>query len=267
MTKKSSFILGFYFALLIWWIGILISDITDLKVNYMFGVSFGILPLVGGYLGIMTSKSWGLLRSYFGRAIFFVSLGLITWGVGELIWSYYNLFLGVEVPYPSLADVGFVLSWPLWSVGMIYLSKATGAKYSVKRSYGKLLSFVIPAVSLWLTYYLVVVLANNGSLDISGGPLATFFVFAYPVGDVVILSLSLLSYGLSFGYLGGKYNIPIILLLLSFVVNYVGDVAFSYTTTAQTYFNGNWVDMVFTTAFFLMSFSINMMVPPKDRNS
>ncbi len=262
VSRKSYLLLGYFFCLLIWWVSLQLSGFTDTLTNYFFGLSFGLIPLIGGILGIHTSTKWGSYTSYFGRAVLFISLGLISWGLGNCLWAYFNLVLHVEVPFPSLADLLFVVSWPLWLVGMLNLSKATGAKYSLKRAYGKVFLLIIPALAFLVTYY-VVKFASGGGLDISGGPLATFFVFAYPVGDVVILSMSLLVYGLSFGYLGGRYNLFISILLISFIVNYFGDMGFSYTTTTNSYFNGNWVDLTFALAFFMMGFAVNSLQPER----
>ncbi len=256
-TKRSYFILGYFFVLVLWWVTIILSKSVGTQVNYMYGLSFSLLPLIGGVLGLCTSNEWGFLKSLFGKSIFFISLGLITWSLGGVIWSYYNLVLNIEVPYPSIADLAYVISWPLWSIGVFFLSKATGAKFGFKNAFGKLTVLISILVSLSLTYFLIVQLANKGQWDFSGGFSQILFSFAYPLGDIVILALALVIYGLSFKYLGGKYRLPISLLLFGFILNYISDMAFSYTTAAETFYTGSWVDLLFTITFFVLSFSLN----------
>src|ERR1044071_9378925 len=41
-----------------------------------------------------------------------MSLSTGLWGAGEAVWSIYEVGLGVEVPYPSLADFGFLAAVP-----------------------------------------------------------------------------------------------------------------------------------------------------------
>jgi len=41
--------------------------------------------------------SWGLL----GAAV-------LSWGLGQFVWTWYETILGNEVPFPSLADVGYL---------------------------------------------------------------------------------------------------------------------------------------------------------------
>jgi diguanylate cyclase len=36
----------------------------------------------------------------------------LSWAIGEWLWSYYDLIKGVQVPFPSLADAGFLAAIP-----------------------------------------------------------------------------------------------------------------------------------------------------------
>ena len=256
VTKSSAFIGLFYLCLVVWWVTIFLSGAKDDPTNKAFAFAYGLLPLLGGAVGFLNSKKWGLFKSAMGKALFFLSLGLITWGFGEMIWSYYNFVLRIEVPYPSWADASFIVSWPLWSIGVVFLSLATGARFGLKTMNGRLQLIVIPIIALAASYYLLVVVARGNSFEISGGPLKIFFDLAYPIWDVVILTLALLVYGLSFKYLGGVFQWPVVILLLGFVINYFADFGFSYTTTVNTFYNGSWVDLLFASAMFLLSFGV-----------
>lgn len=260
-SKVSFFLTICYTVLVVWWVFNFFSREYNTINTYLYGLAYSLLPFIGGLLGLRTSSYWGGFKSYVGSAVFYISLGLITWSIGGVIFAYYNLVLGVEVPYPSLADFAYIISWPLWAFGMFYLSRATGARYGIGHWYGKLIAIIVPIASLFLTYYLVVYLANGGSFDLSAGGGQLFFSLAYPFGDVVILTLTLVIFGLSLGYLGGKFTFAIVTLLLSFVFNYISDMSFSYTTALGTFYTGNWVDLLFTTTMFLMSLGVNLLTP------
>ena len=259
ITKASACICVFYIVLLVWWLTIQFSKITSTDFNLAFAFAYGLIPLFGGFVGFHQARKWGLFKSTMGKALFFLSVGLLTWGLGEMIWSYYNLVLRVEVPYPSWADASFIVSWPLWAVGVYYLSFATGARFGLRSAMGRLQLIAIPLVAAVASYYLLVIVARQGSFEIAGGLLKIFFDIAYPLLDVLILTLALLIYGLSFKYLGGRYKWPVLIVLLGFVVNYFADFGFSYTTTVRTFYNGNWVDLLFTSAMFLLSFGISSL--------
>ena len=224
----------------------------------LYQFAFGLIPLVGGVLGLLKSKKWGGVKSYVGRALLFISIGAVCWGVGQMFWSlYYNIFTSVEVPYPSLADVGYSLSFPFLALGLISLSKATGARFSLKHPAGKELALCITVVGIIAAYYLLIVVARGGVIDFTEGGLKLFFDLAYPMGDLVIFLSSALIYGLSFKYLGGRFKIAILSILLGQLVLFFGDFAFSYTTTVGSYYNGHWVDMVLPTAWMLIVFGVN----------
>lgn len=223
--------------------------------NYFYSFSFSLIPLVGGLVGIAVSKPWGMLQSSMGRALFYIAAGLFTWGAGSMIWSFYNFFLKVSAPYPSMADVGFILSVPLWIVGIISLSHATGARFGLKKMKGKLFLLTVFVSVAVISYYLLVIVARGGVLTESfDNYLKLFFDLGYPLGDVIILALALGIYGLSFNYFGGQYKRAIYALLLGFAAMYFADFVFSYTTTVETFYNGNLGDLLFTVALFLITF-------------
>lgn len=244
------------FLMLIFWIGINVSDIENLPINKFWGIGINFIPLFGGIFGLYTAEHWGGLKSAVGKAMVYLSLGLLSWSLGNWIWSYYNFFLNSEIPYPSLADVGYVCAVPLWMIGSIYLSKATGIKYGLKNKMGQIYLFVLPILTFIISYYLLITVARGGSITSGGGLLKVFFDFAYPVGDVIIVTIALLVYGLSLKYLGGRFKWPAIITLLGFIVMFLADFSFSYTTTIGTYFNGSYPDLLFASALFVISFGI-----------
>jgi hypothetical protein len=256
-TKSSIFLTGFYICLLGWWLLIQYYQVKNQPINLVFAFSYGLIPLFGGILGILQSKTWGFLKSELGKAIFFFSLGLISWGIGECIWSYYTIILHDTVPYPSWSDAGFIASIPLWAIGIFYLSHTTGARYSLRKISGQVYLFILPLIISAISYFLLVTIARQGILTSDGGGLKVFFDLAYPIGDIIILTIALLVYGLSLKYLGGQFKWPVIITLCGFIFEYFADFGFSYTTTVNTFYNGSWVDLLFTTAMFVLSFGIN----------
>lgn len=255
----STKILGLSLVVAIIWWFLLASEAT--LSNYLFTLFEGLIPLWGGLYGLYLGKKWGFLKSAVGRAVTFLSLGLISWATGTMIFvGYYNLIANVEIPYPSVADAAYIISWPLWSIGMINLSRATGAQYALRNKLGKLVLIVIPIIAIFLSYYLLIAVARAGSIDFSdSGLLKIFFDLAYPIGDIIILTLAVLIYGLSLKYFGGRYRFGIYILLLGFVLNYFADFTFSYTTTVETFYPGGAADLLFTLAMIALSYGVNSL--------
>jgi hypothetical protein len=221
-----------------------------------------LVPFLGSLYGLKNAHAWGGMKSAVGKSVVFLSLGTLTWSLGMLAWNYYIFLAQVEVPYPSLADAFFILSWPLWTLGVIYLSRATGVKFALRAAKGKAILFFVPLLAIAASYYLLVVVARGGVLDLSGSSgWKLFFDLFYPIGTAVILALALTFFSLSADFLGGLYKKPITILILGFIVNYLSDFTFSLTTTNETYFNGHFVDILFLTAMYFLSLSISIMSP------
>lgn len=259
LNPKNSFLLGYVFVMFIFWTGLQVSHIKNLPINLVWGIGINFIPTLGGIFGITTARHWGGFKSVVGKAILYLALGLLTWSAGNWIWSYYNFFQAVNVPYPSLADVGYIGALPLWMIGTFNLAKATGVKYGLKRRLGQIYLIFFPIISVLISYYLLVVIARGGSITSGGGILKVFFDFAYPVGDVCIITIAFLIYGLSLKYLGGKYKIPVLITLFGFVLMFFSDFSFSYSTTLNIYYNGGPFDIIFVFALFLMGFGITSM--------
>jgi hypothetical protein len=262
LSNTSSKILTyFYIALVIWWITIFTRGITDTTENYLYSFIYGLIPLLWGVAGLRTGLLWGGFKSMTGKSLMFLSLGMLAWAVGNIIWAYYNLIVRIPVPYPSLADFIFIISFPLWASGMFCLAIVTGAFFALRRSKGKLVLFFIPLVVIFASYYLLFVVARGGVLDPNGGVLKLFLDVAFPAWDVIILTMAMLIYGLSYNFLGGKFKWPIIILLLGFGMSYITDFSFSYTTTLDTFFVGSWVDLLFATSQFLIALGVTLINP------
>ena len=229
-----------------------------------FLIGMTILPIVGGYLGIRMANEWGGLKSAVGRGITFLSLGTISWGLGMVVWNYYLFIKNVEVPYPSLADLFFVLIWVLWTYGMFQIGHASGVKFGFKSSKKKMLAIIIPPAVILVSYFLLLVVPKGG-IELSGNFVQVLLGFLYPVGDMAILTTAIVVFILSYKILGGKYKNQILLLLTCFVLNYIADFIFVLTTSGESpsYFNGHFVDLMYTTIMFLVSFSVLRMDPKR----
>lgn len=255
--NSRTFILVYFILMMLFWLGLQVAGVKDLTINLFYSFALNTLAFLGGVCGLMVSRKWGGMRSAVGKGILFMALGLISWGgIGGYIWSYYNFVLSQEIPYPSFSDVGFIAAVPLWAIGMFYLAKATGVKYGLRNSLGKVYLLLFPILSFIASYYFLVTVARDGVVSDGGGFTKVFFDFAYPLGDVVIITIALLIYGLTLKLLGGIYKWPVRIILLGFVTMFFADAAFSYSTTVETYYNGNYADLLFTVALFLMSFGI-----------
>ena len=172
-----------------------------------------------------------------------LSAASASWAVGEGIWCWYELGLNIEVPFPSLADLFFLLAVPLMAGGVLLLAADFGA---VSRSVRALLDGAIIAGSLlfvsWATA-LGTVWNSSGE-----GPFARVVGLAYPLGDVITATVALTSLTRVRG--SGRRQLG---LLAGGVLSLaVADSMFAYLTQNGTYGNGNWMDTGWVAGFLLI---------------
>ncbi|HEY4506498.1 MAG TPA: hypothetical protein VJJ24_03570 [Candidatus Paceibacterota bacterium] len=260
MTKVISLI--YIVTAVLWVILTVATNHSEHVLGLYMQILLFLVPFLGAVVGLKNASLWGGFKSAVGKAIIFLSLGTLTWSIGMLIWNYFIFIAGVEVPYPSWADAAFILSWPLWTLGVVYLSKATGVRFALQRLKGKAMLFIVPIITVIASYYLLIVVGRGGVIELEGiSGLQLSFDLFYPIGSAVILAMALTFFSLSLDFLGGKYKAPIIMLIAGFLINYLSDFIFSYTTTNETYFNGHFVDFLFLTAMYFLAMSLSKMSP------
>lgn len=258
---NTKILLLIYVFVMLWWFSIFSRGIHGTTENYSFSLLYSVMPLGWGIIGFMNARRWGGFASSIGRGVLFISGGLFAWGIGNLIFGYYNLVLRIPVPYPSLADAGFILIYPLSAIGVLSFFRATGASFALKHMSGKFLLFIIPILFIFLSYYLLVTVARGNSVTSGGGLLKVFLDIAYPIGDVIVITFAFILYSLSFKYLGGTFRKPIIFIIIGFISTYIADFLFSYTTTVGTYFVGKWVDIFYPAAFLFIGLGLSLLSP------
>jgi len=61
------------------------------------------------------------------RGWVYLALACSVWGVGQTIWTVYEVWLGRETPFPSIADIGFLGFVPAAMVAMWLIPSRSGA--------------------------------------------------------------------------------------------------------------------------------------------
>jgi hypothetical protein len=248
------------FALLTaWWLGVAGSNTTGESghAELLWGASYQAVAIWGGLFGLFAAGTWGGRRSVMGRAILAFAIGLLLQTFGQTVFSFYNLVSQVEIPYPSLADLGFFGSIPLYVYGTLMLAKASGVNVSLKTFSSKIQAIVIPLVLLGFSYSLFL---RGYEFDWSS-PLRVFLDFGYPLGQAFYVSLALLAYLLTKKTLGGIMKNKVLFILIALVVQYVADYNFLTQAYAGTWQNGGYGDLIYLTAYLFMAIGLIQLKP------
>jgi hypothetical protein len=265
MSKKIKLLLvtSVSITMLVSWLFIYVSGSQGELSNNLWQVGMAISAFIFGLLGLITAKQWGWFKSNVGRAVFFISLGLLFWSIGQAYWTYF-LFADPsdEVPQSYAMDIILFSVIPIWTYGVISLSKATGAKYGLKAAGSKLIAVFLVAFLSIFSYITLVMIARDGVLfSEDKSTWQSLFDLVFPIGDAVLLSLSVLIFVYSWHYLGGRFKKSILLILTSFVALFLADFGFSFTDGNGTYYNGNIVDLMFIVMVALMGLGLAHLDP------
>lgn len=85
-----------------------------------------LLAAVAAILCFNTARSRGYLSTPY-IVWMLITLGMFLWFVGELAWGIYEVILNVELPYPSLADVAYLVAYlPIYIGVCLNLSRMKG---------------------------------------------------------------------------------------------------------------------------------------------
>lgn len=251
MAKKLAVVS--FIILSLWWVTIsIIFKNNHIYANLIWGASYQLMAIMGVVFGLVISKSWGGFKSIMGKTIIFFSLGLLLQVFGQSVFSFYNLILGVEVPYPSLADIGYFFSIPVYVYATILLAKASGAGISLKSISKKIQVVIIPAILLSISY---VIFLKGYEFDWSS-PLRIFLDFGYPLGQASYISIAFLTFILSKEFLGGLMRPKVLIVLFALVIQYTADYNFLFQAYNETWINGGYGDYIYLIAYFVMTLAL-----------
>jgi PAS domain S-box-containing protein len=182
------------------------------------------IPALGaaGTCSWAAAKSNGRLR--WAWTLLAASAG--CWGIGEVIWSVYRVALDVQVPFPSAADAGFLGAVPLAVAGVLALPSAPSRRTTRGRA---LLDGSMVALSLLFVSWAL----GLGQLyhQSAASPLAQWIGLAYPIGDIVILTVLFLALQRT----TRSQRSRLLLILGGLAANAFSDSAFAFTTASGTF--------------------------------
>jgi diguanylate cyclase (GGDEF)-like protein/PAS domain S-box-containing protein len=113
---------------------------------------------------------------------FLVALALLTLTIGDTWYNVLTLQLGQTNPFPSMADVFYLLMYPLLAAGLLLLPRlATG------RDRAGLVDILIVTAGFGLLMWVFIISPNVHNQALTGAQLA--IIVAYPLFDIVVLAV------------------------------------------------------------------------------
>jgi hypothetical protein len=162
-------------------------------------------------------------------------IGWSLWALGEILYVVIG-FLTDEVPYPSVADIAYIVGTILLIGGLV--RRVQDTPHHMKRL--QIISFWLIAIALMaIVYFLAlqpILRADAGS----GLGLILLDVF-YPLSDLLIL---LLAIRLLFDYDTRSSSLGWVLVIVGFILITVADLMYSYLYSSGLYYPNDQVNLV-----------------------
>ena len=166
----------------------------------------------------------------------------LSWGLGEVAWTRYEFFLKTA-PFPSVADVGFLLAVPFSAAALLVhgIGRARSATLAKTILDGLIVSLSLLMVS-WVLVLRPIVRAGGDSM------LVRSLTIAYPGTDVVVMALVV------FGLSRARSRAKSVILLLGagLAAISLADSAFSYFNLIGDYHAGAYADVGWFGGFLLV---------------
>ncbi|MGK5682550.1 diguanylate cyclase [Actinoplanes sp. URMC 104] len=168
----------------------------------------------------------------------------------DVVFYFLALVQG-EVAYPSIADLGYLASYPLMASAFLMVIRRRTPGWD----FASAIDAAIVAVSAGFLVFEFIIVPTAA---ISGENVATLVSVAYPVGDLMLITV-----GARLMLGAGLRTVP-----LRMAGGYLGlvlyaDTAYSIQTLNGTYRAGNYLDAVWMTATFLLAAALLHPAAPK----
>lgn len=242
-----------FFILTVWWV--VSPSFQGPESKRFFGdfpSIYAVMALLGGIWGIAIARKWGGIKSVMGKAVIMFSLGLLSQVFGQLAYAYLSFYKHIEVPYPSIGDIGYFGSIPLYIYGILLLAKASGAKIKLQSFTHKIQAVLVPLGMLAIAYLFFL---QGYEFDWTN-PIKIFLDFGYPMGQAIYISIAFLTFLLSRNILGGIMRDKIFFILFALFIQFLSDYTFLYQSSRGTWHVGEINDYMYLVAYFFMTLGL-----------
>lgn len=180
------------------------------------------------------------------------SLGIGFWFLAECTWSLYFFAFRIEVPFPSLADL-------FWLVGYVPLLIALLLQAWPFRE----LLISRKQLALTLAMFVLASLILIGTvpplLQSSHELVALSVSIAYPLLDTLLLTVAVPVFLI---FRKGSYWRPMLFVMLGIILQLVADLTFNQAFFSGVYFPGSYTDLIFDLSYLTLALGFFRALKP-----
>lgn len=220
-------------------------------VNELQGIIFLLPPLLAAAMGLYAANTYKL-ENIHGKSMAFFAAAMACFFIGETLFFMYQ-YVFHKMPFPSVADVFYLVAYPLLLAGLLIEVKMHKPKLS---EFNKTAVVVMSSILV----VLVAVVAYFGiykAYDPEATAVANWIATSYGIADIIIIVPILYVLKLAFDFRGGKLFNSWILIFFAMLLMLKGDVLFALYSTQ--YSEGQWpytlIDLAWTASYLLFAYS------------
>jgi two-component system cell cycle response regulator len=231
---------------------LLLGGTVLVALHYWLGVGDGLDFAIGDVVYDAVVLGAGVAcvvrASLFGReraAWLLIGAGIIAWGAAEVYWSA-AIEGNPNAPYPSPADIGYLLFYPLAYAGLAGLVRARAHEINWRLWMDGAIA-ALGTAALGAAFIFDFVAART-----EGTPIQDVVTLAYPLGDIAMLAIVVGVIALTGWRPGRTWS----LLLAGLAALVVADIAFTLESIDEALPGGGWVEPVYLIAAVFLGASV-----------
>jgi two-component system, cell cycle response regulator len=220
---------------------LLLGGTAVVTAHYWLGLGEGLDFAIGGplYAAIVLGAGVACLvrASDYRReraAWLLIGLAILFWGAAEVYWTT-AIENNPSAPYPSPADVGYLVFYPLAYAGLVMLVRARAHEINWRLWMDGLIA-ALGTAALGAAFVFDFVAEKT-----SGTTLETLTTLSYPLGDIGMLALVVGVVALT-GWRPGR---TWALLLAGLAALVIADIAYTLQATAGALPGGEWINPIY----------------------
>lgn len=248
--------IGYYLAslvIIVFILAYIVIKSSDIISDADFGIITNVLSILAA-LAFFTASAWGLYKSINLKIRDGIVLFVVTsfcYLLAEIVWTVYNNILNVDLPYPSIADLFYVIASITLILAIYFVTK--GLRNKPKFDYLMIVlilvaSVIVTALFLSISHLSITDVYKNGKLDV-----AMLLDIGYPILDMIVLVMmgKLLEVSQGRKVFEAQIMLAGATCLMSF-----SDIYFSVMTAMNQYTVGSLSDYLFVIAYMLYALSV-----------
>lgn len=205
-----------------------------------------------GVFGIFMAYNSFKTSDYIKTAWLLLLIGVVFDFIAEGLYAFFEVVMTMDMNevYPSLADLFWILAYPLSFAGLVLLlvgyRKSGFPLGSIKMHSIWIILFCVLAIGM--VYFILVPIVQDPETDFLGKAASVF----YPVGDILIVTLAMILFFLIRQFGAGHVTMPWLMLALGFFFFTASDLSFALLQWQSSYEAGSFTDIGWNLGYLVL---------------